>query len=91
MLSNYFDEVNVDDLRDFYGKHYVSGCCQVVVTGKVTDEVKSTIKKYLGAIPKKSEIIDYINTNPIMPSGNRSEERRVGKEGRLEGRARWSS
>jgi len=42
-------KVSVDDLREFYSRHFAPGNCKVVISGAVSDDVTQQITKWLGA------------------------------------------
>jgi len=59
---HHFDEIGVEDLKDFYKKQYASNLCEVIVSGRGGDKLESFLNQYFGgddwsvAAPKEPKL-----------------------------------
>lgn len=54
-----YDNISVDDLKNYYQKHYHSGNVKIIVSGKITQEIIDIISSYFGK--------DWGTKQPIEP------------------------
>lgn len=53
-----FDKISILDVIDFHKKYYQLGNCELILSGKVTEECISLLEKYFGKIPLADTKID---------------------------------